>query len=161
CNVWGQLHHHAHIYVSPYQEDSARQGAVEALAAIAPEVVPNICADLCSSVVSSSSAGSITVIATPPNRACLVGPQPNNRAMIIPELGRVTKDDEFNWYRSEPIQVPVLGDKHCRIIVEGYDEDPRKEEFHTAVSNFLTAKPAVLADVAADLFRYYQDCNAD
>jgi|YNPBryBLVA2012_1023415.scaffolds.fasta_scaffold03980_6 hypothetical protein len=53
--------------------------------------------------------------------------------MEIPGLGIVTKDAQFDWYYSEPIPVPVLGAKPCRIVVAGYDEDPRKDDFHKAM----------------------------
>jgi hypothetical protein len=48
--------------------------------------------------------------------------------MEISGLGPVTRDDEFGWYQSQPIAVPVLGGQMCRIIVEGYDDDPDPED---------------------------------
>jgi hypothetical protein len=79
--------------------------------------------------------------------------------MEIPGLGVVEKDEQFGWYRSEPIRVPVLGNKWCRIVVEGYDDDKKKEEFHTAIANFLSASPAVLEQAAPYVFQYYQACK--
>lgn len=79
--------------------------------------------------------------------------------MEIPGLGPVTRDDEFGWYQSQPIAVPVLGGQMCRIIVEGYDDDPDPEDFHAAIRNFLSADPRVLEEAEPHIFRYYQDCN--
>ena len=51
--------------------------------------------------------------------------------MEIPGLGNVTKDDRFGWHCSEPISVPVLGGKMCRIVVEDYEEDDAKQVPHS------------------------------
>ena len=80
--------------------------------------------------------------------------------MDIPGLGVVEKGNRFDWYRSKPIHVPVLGNKRCRILVEGYDEDPKKQEFHTAFANFLSIPPSVLDDAAPYVFQYYEACKA-
>jgi hypothetical protein len=79
--------------------------------------------------------------------------------MEIPGLGAVTKDERFDWYYSMPTPVPVLGGKTCRISVEGYDEDPKKDELHIAVANFLSIPFSVLKEAEPHIFRYYQDCN--
>jgi hypothetical protein len=79
--------------------------------------------------------------------------------MKIPGLGEVTKDEESGWYYSKPIPVPMFGGKRCRIVLEGYDEDERKEEFHAAIANFLSGAPAVLREADEPLFRYYKDCE--
>ncbi len=79
--------------------------------------------------------------------------------MEIPGLGTVVKDNEWNWYRSQPIPMPVLGGKVCEIIVEGYDEDPNKAEFHVAIANFLSAGPSVLQEAEHHVYQYYLDCN--
>jgi hypothetical protein len=55
--------------------------------------------------------------------------------------------------------VPVLGGKVCRIVVAEYDDDPRKEEFHVAIANFLRIAPSVLKEAQPYVFRYYQDCK--
>src|SRR5579871_3109820 len=77
--------------------------------------------------------------------------------MEVPGLGKVTRDDAFGRYYSEPIPVPMLGDMPCRIVLEGYDEDANKDEFHVAIANFLSGTPSVLQAAEQDLFRYYQD----
>ena len=77
--------------------------------------------------------------------------------MKVPGLGEVTLDGQFGWYYSKPIAVPMLGGKMCRMVLEGYDEDERKEEFHVAIANFLAGLPAVLREADEPLFRYYKD----
>lgn len=81
--------------------------------------------------------------------------------MEIPGLGAVTRENDLNWLYSGPIAVPVLGGKACRIVVEGYDEDPKKAEFHAAIANFLAAGPEVLQAAEPHLFAYYQDFRHD
>jgi hypothetical protein len=65
--------------------------------------------------------------------------------MEVPGLGEVTKDEQFGWYYSEPMTVPMFGGKECRIVLEGYDADECKEDFHVAIANFLSGSPAVSA----------------
>lgn len=77
--------------------------------------------------------------------------------MKIPRLGEVTRDERFGCYYSKLIPVPMLGGKECRIILEGYDEDESKNEFHIAITNFLSGTSAVLRDADESLFRYYKD----
>jgi hypothetical protein len=77
--------------------------------------------------------------------------------MEIPGLGEVTKDEQFGWYYSKPMPVPMFSGKHCRIVLEGYDEDERKGDFHVAISNFLSGSPAVLREADNPLFCYYRD----
>ena len=77
--------------------------------------------------------------------------------MQVPGLGEVTKDEQLDWYYSQPISVPMFGGKKCRIVLEAYDEDERKEDFHIAIANFLSSDPAVLREADEPLFRYYND----
>ena len=81
--------------------------------------------------------------------------------MEVPGLGVVTKDAQFDWYYSQAMPVPVLDGKLCRIVVGGYDDDPRKEEFHSAIANFLRISPSVLKEAEPYVFRYYQNCNSN
>ena len=81
--------------------------------------------------------------------------------MEILGLGVVEKDHNLNWYRSKPMLVPVLGNKRCRIVVKGYDEDRKKEGFHTAIANFLSITPSVLEVAAHHVFQYYEACKAN
>lgn len=77
--------------------------------------------------------------------------------MNVPGLGEVTKDEQLGWYRSEPIPVPMFGGKKCHVVLDGYDTDPRKDEFHVAIANFLSATPDVLREADEPLFRYYKN----
>ena len=79
--------------------------------------------------------------------------------MEIKGLGIVTKDEELGWYYSQPMPVPVLGGKVCRIVVEGYDEDPKKDDFHTAIANFLSISPAALEESEDYVFQYFKQCR--
>jgi hypothetical protein len=79
--------------------------------------------------------------------------------MNIPLLGEVTKDTEYDWYYSEPIPAPVLGGQACRIVIQGYDEDPKKDDFHAAIANFLSIDPSVLKAAETHIFDYYQECR--
>jgi hypothetical protein len=76
--------------------------------------------------------------------------------MDIPGLGRVTQDSRLKWYRSSPIAVPMFGGKMCSIIVDGYEQDPNKEDFHIAIANFLKGSSTVLREVDQHLFKYYK-----
>lgn len=78
--------------------------------------------------------------------------------MDIPGLGRVSKDEQLDWYCSEPLPVNVLGGQSCRFVVVGYDDDPKKEEFHTAIRDFLSIGESVLKEVEGHIFQYYKDC---
>ena len=75
----------------------------------------------------------------------------------IPQLGAVSRDSEFDWYRSQPIPVKVLDDKACCIVVEAYDCDGAPEDFHFAISSFLSLDKSALDDAAPHIFAYYQD----
>ncbi len=81
--------------------------------------------------------------------------------MNVPGLGQMTEPDDLGWRRSEPLPVVVLRGQTCRIVLEGYDDDQEKGEFHEAIENFLAADATVLEAAASHIFRYYQDCNAD
>ncbi|HBN76890.1 MAG TPA: hypothetical protein DD473_13945 [Planctomycetaceae bacterium] len=78
--------------------------------------------------------------------------------MNIPGIGAVTKDEELDWYYSEPIAIPVLG-AVCQVVVEGYDDDPNKEDFHTAINNFLSAGHTVLKEAEPYIYQYYERCR--
>jgi len=77
--------------------------------------------------------------------------------MQIPGLGTVTKDSKFDWYYSKPMRVPVLGDKKRRVVVEGYDEDRNKDEFHAAIAHFLSLDSSALKHAEPHVFQYYKD----
>src|SRR5947207_15991953 len=80
--------------------------------------------------------------------------------MDIPGLGSVS-EDSFGWYRSAPLPAPVLGNAACNILLDGYDDDPAKEDFHAAITTFLTLDESVLKAAATSIFDYYQDVKSD
>jgi len=51
----------------------------------------------------------------------------------------------------------MFSGRPCSFVLEGYDEDERKDEFHRAIANFLSGTPAVLREADKPLFRYYKD----
>jgi Domain of unknown function (DUF6985) len=53
--------------------------------------------------------------------------------------------------------VPALGGKPCRFILDGYDDDPAQEDFHTALRTFLTLDRSTLTAAAPSIFAYYRD----
>lgn len=81
--------------------------------------------------------------------------------MQIPGLGSVVKDSGLGWYVSAPIPVPVLGRTPRRIIVDGYDGDPAKDDIHAAIGAFLTLDRSVLAATAPSIFAYYRHVMDD
>jgi len=81
--------------------------------------------------------------------------------MEIQGLGALTKDESTGWWISAPMTIPAFGGAECEIALEGYEEDSAPEDFDAAIQNFLTMTPDVLKAVQGDLYRYYQDCNAN
>lgn len=81
--------------------------------------------------------------------------------MEILGLGPVTHDADLDWHFSQPIPVPMLDGKPCQIVVECYNEDDRKEEFHAAIANFLAQGAGALKIAEPHIFQYYQDCKND
>jgi hypothetical protein len=79
--------------------------------------------------------------------------------MNIPGLGEVEKDERFGWYYSHPLPLKMFMGQECGIIIEGYDEDANKEDYHSTIATFLTAGPAVLSAAEEFIFQYYKDMN--
>lgn len=77
--------------------------------------------------------------------------------VAVEGLGPLEWVDDFAWYRSGPVVVPVLGGRSCRFLLEGYDEDPAPAEFHAAVRTFLAADASVLRAASDIVFAYYLD----
>jgi hypothetical protein len=77
--------------------------------------------------------------------------------MNVPGLGEVTKDERFGLYYSLPCRLAVLNEIECRVVLEGYDEDPHKADYHEAISNLLSATPSVLKEAEGFIYQYYQD----
>lgn len=79
--------------------------------------------------------------------------------MSIPELGELTADPRFGLHYSMPIDVPILG-QMCRFVLEEYDKDGTKEDFHRAIHNFLSADRSILQAAEGHIYEYYKDCTA-
>jgi uncharacterized protein DUF6985 len=84
----------------------------------------------------------------------------NVRSMNIPCLGNVVKDEKFGSYYSQSLRLPLLNDKECRIVVEGYDDDERTDDFHVAIRNLLTCPFSVLKAAEEYVYTYYRDMNS-
>jgi hypothetical protein len=84
-------------------------------------------------------------------------------ALNIPGLGPVTRTPE-GWYRSAAVTVPALGrdgrGATCHVLLDGYDDDPAKDEFHAVIARFLTIGESVLKAAARPIFEYYQDITS-
>ena len=46
-----------------------------------------------------------------------------------------------------------------RILLDGYEEDARKEDFHDAIANFRSSERDLLNEAARHVFRYYEDMS--
>ena len=79
--------------------------------------------------------------------------------MQIPVLGQVTKDERFGWFYSLPFPLSALENRKVRIVLEGYEEDESKDDFHSAISAFLSIGASVLKAAEPHVFSYYQDVN--
>jgi hypothetical protein len=75
----------------------------------------------------------------------------------IPMLGELERDEPDDWLRSQPVSIDVLGGDEFNLIVDGYEEDADKEEFHVAIKNFLSLSPSVLFAAQEHIFKYYED----
>jgi len=81
--------------------------------------------------------------------------------MKIPGIGELFKDDRYGEYYSAPLSLSILNGQECRIVVEGYEEDPAKEDFNIAIANFISSPYSVLTDAENYIFEYYQDINSN
>jgi hypothetical protein len=79
----------------------------------------------------------------------------------IPGLGAVEPYEDFEWLCSEPLPIGALGGHHCRVFLEGYEEDPNKDDFHAAIANLLSSERDLLGEAAPYVFRYYEDMNSE
>lgn len=80
--------------------------------------------------------------------------------MNVPGLGEINKDERFGCYCSQPLVLAVLNGAECRVVLEGYDEDPNKAEYHVAIENLLSATPSVLREVEGLIYQYYLDIRS-
>ena len=75
----------------------------------------------------------------------------------VPGLGKMTRDQRFGWYMSNPLYVPILGREGRFILDDDYLEESGKAEFDAAIKNFLGLTRSVLEDCSEPLFLYYKD----
>ncbi|MDN5505041.1 MAG: hypothetical protein L0H10_14685 [Comamonas sp.] len=75
----------------------------------------------------------------------------------VPLLGELEKDQFDDWLRSKPIAVNALGGDNYEFVLEEYEEDESKEEFHEAIVNFLSIDESVLAKAQDYIYQYYKD----
>ena len=80
--------------------------------------------------------------------------------MEIPGLGTVAQDD-YGCFRSEPLLVPALRNAICRFVVDGYENDPSKDDFHVAVAAFLSVDESALRAAGPAIFAYYEDVQSE
>nr|WP_209319219.1 hypothetical protein [Pseudoalteromonas sp. Isolate6] len=59
--------------------------------------------------------------------------------------------------RSKPIEIKGLGGKLVEFILEQYEEDKKKDEFHEAIKNFLAIDESVLRASQDYIYQYYKD----
>jgi hypothetical protein len=78
----------------------------------------------------------------------------------IPGLGAVIEELD-GWYRFEPVTVPALGHGAYFVLVDGYDDDPAREEFDAAIATFLSIDESVLKAATPSIFRYYRDVASE
>jgi hypothetical protein len=81
--------------------------------------------------------------------------------MHVPGLGEVAKEEGFNWYCSAPLPLSILDGRLGRIVLDGYEKDRAREDFHLAIANFLACGPSVLKSAEKYVFQYYQDMNSN
>jgi len=74
--------------------------------------------------------------------------------MEIPGLGPV-EEEEYGGYRSEPIPVSLF-ENEVEFTVDGYDDDPRPEDFHAAIEAFLALDRSALDAASGLAFEYYK-----
>jgi hypothetical protein len=80
------------------------------------------------------------------------------QAMIeVPILGFLEKDHFDDWLRSRPTPVSVLGGGNFEFILEGYEDDRVKKDFHEAIENFLSIDESVLKLAQDHIYQYYKD----
>lgn len=81
--------------------------------------------------------------------------------MDIPGLGTVERYEDFDWLCSRPVALGALGGRPCRVFLEGYEEDPNKEDFHVTIASLLSNERDLLEEARPYVFRYYYDANSE
>lgn len=79
----------------------------------------------------------------------------------IPHLGVLHKDVSLDLLQSQRKKVSVLGDIECEFFLDGYEEDERKDDYHSAISNFLSIDESALKQAQDHIYQYYKDIFLD
>lgn len=79
--------------------------------------------------------------------------------MRIDNVGEFSKHKESDSFYSELMPVYVLSGHMCRVVLDGYEKDPHKEDFHVAITNLLSIDVSILEEAEQYIFQYYQDVN--
>jgi hypothetical protein len=77
----------------------------------------------------------------------------------IPLLGTVARDERFDWLYSKPLSLSVFGAAEVRVVLDGYQEDGSKQDFHAPISAFLSLDATALKAAEKHVFSYYRDMN--
>ncbi len=75
----------------------------------------------------------------------------------VPGLGITEPDQVDGWLRSKPTKVNVLGNIECEFILEDYENDENKGDFHDAIFKFLSLKRSSLEEAQDHIYKYYKD----
>lgn len=81
--------------------------------------------------------------------------------VVVPGLGEIVRDKRRDVYVSRPFKLAVLNGTWHRLVLQGYDTDPAREDFHTAMANFLRCTFRTLQKATPYVFQQYQDANVD
>jgi hypothetical protein len=81
--------------------------------------------------------------------------------MRIAGVGELTWDDKLGGYVTEPLPVGALRGQVCRLVLEGYDEDPNQDEFNAVVAAFASSERDLLSEAEPYVYEYYTDASAD
>jgi len=63
-----------------------------------------------------------------------------NAAVEIPGLDELRRMSSRIGITASRVAVPMFGGKLCRIVLEGYDEDDRADDFRIAIAGTLAAR---------------------
>ncbi|MCA4021096.1 DUF6985 domain-containing protein [Vibrio vulnificus] len=77
--------------------------------------------------------------------------------MNIKGLGDLIPDSDIEeWLVSTPVPIPYIGDVSLQFIVEDVEEDPNKDEYVTAIQNFLSLQFEDRCKANEYIFQNYQ-----
>ncbi|TMN39341.1 hypothetical protein CWC03_10065 [Pseudoalteromonas sp. S2755] len=69
----------------------------------------------------------------------------------------ILEKDRYGDLRSKPIEIKGLGGKLVEFILEQYEEDKKRDEFHEAIKSFLVIDESVLRASQDYIYQYYKD----